>query len=134
MLGTQCHTNSDGAALSQRAGGGVHARNLFTIGMPLQDTVELAEVGELVPADEATLRQHRIIAGGGMALAENEAITVGVLGIFGVDTHLSEEQGGHQLCGGQGAAGVAAAGVGRHVDDVPAHLFANAGKFCRIHG
>lgn len=27
-----------------------------------------------------------------MALAENEAITVGVLGIFGVDTHLSEEQ------------------------------------------
>ena len=43
-----------------------------------------------------------------MALAENEAITVGVLGIFGVDTHLSEEQGGHQLCGGQRAAGVAA--------------------------
>ena len=60
-----------------------------------------------------------------MALAEDEAIPVGVLGILGVDTHLSvQNRARHQLCGGQGAAGVAAAGVGRHVDDVTAHLCA----------
>ena len=101
--------------------------------MALQDAVELAEVGEFVAADKAQLRQDRVIAGGGVALAQHEAVAVGVLGILGINAHVVVEYAGHQLHHGQGAAGMAAARVGDHGDDVTAHLLAYAGKFCRIH-
>ena len=94
---------------------------------------ELPEVGKLVPADEAQLRQHRIVAGGGVTLAQHKAVTVGIFGILGIDAHVVVEYAGHQFHHGQGAAGMAAACVGDHGDDVTAHLLTYAGKFCRIH-
>ena len=133
-LGAQGHAYGDGAALTQRAGGGVHAGHLLAVGMTLQDAVQLAEILEFVAADEAQLRQNRVIAGGGMSLAEHEPVTIRPAGVFGVDAHVVVEYAGHQLHGGQRAAGMTAAGVGGHVDDVPAHLAAHAGQFCFIHG
>ena len=99
-----------------------------------EDAVQLAEILEFVAADEAQLRQNRVIAGGGMSLAEHEPVTIRPAGVFGVDAHVVVEYAGHQLHGGQRAAGMTAAGVGGHVDDVPAHLAAHAGQFCFIHG
>ena len=47
--------------------------------------------------------------------------------------HVIEKQASHQIRCGQGTAGVAAAGIGGHVDNVPPDLLAHAGKLCRIH-
>ena len=52
---------------------------------------------------------------------------------FRVNAHLGAEDGADQLHGGQGAAGVAAARVCRHVDDVPAHGGAEALQLRCVH-
>ena len=134
VLGAQGHAHRDGYALAQGAGGGVHAGDLLHVGVALEDAVELAEVLELRLVKEAQLRQDAVVAGGGVALAEDEAVPVGIPGVLGIDPHLGAEDGAHQLRGGQGAAGVAAAGVGRHVDDVAANFCAELFEFCCVHG
>ena len=101
LLCTQCHANSDGAALAQRARGRIHARNLFAVRMALQDAVKLAEICKFIPADESQFRQHRIVAGSSVALTQYETIPVGVFGISGINTHMIVEHAGHQLHHGQ---------------------------------
>jgi len=133
-LGAQRHTHGNRAALTQGAGGGVHTGDLLAVRVALQDAVQLPEVLELIAADKAQLCQNRVVTGGSVALAEHKTVTVRPVRIFGVDTHMVIEYAGHQLHRGQGAAGMTAAGVGGHVDDVPAHLTAHAGQFCFIHG
>ena len=132
-LGAQRHTHGDGTALAQGAGGRVDAGNLFAVGVPLEDAVQLTEIFKLVPADEAHLRQHRIVAGSRMALAQHEAVPIRIVGALGVHVHVIEKQASHQIRCGQGTTGVAAAGIGGHVDNVPPDLLAHAGKLCRIH-
>ena len=83
---------------------------------------------------EAQLRQYAVIAGGGVALAEDEPVPIRVLGIFGIDPHLGTENGAHELHGGQGAAGVAAAGGGGELDDIAAYLGAERFQLCCVHG
>ena len=102
--------------------------------MALQDAVELPEILKFVTADKAQLRQNSVIAGGGVALAQHKAVTVFHVGLCGVNAHVVVEHAGHQLHRRQRAAGVAASGVGRHIDDVPAHLTTHAGQFCFVHG
>ena len=80
--------------------------------------MELAEVLELVTGDEAPLRQDAVVAGGGVALAEDEPVPVGILGVLGVHAHVVKEDAGHKFHRGEGTAGVTAARVGRHIDDV----------------
>ena len=86
-----------------------------------------------IPADEAHLRQDRIVAGGRVALAQHETVPIGVVRVLGIHMHVVEKQASHQVCRRQGTTGVAAAGVGGHVDDIPPDLLAHAGKLCRIH-
>ena len=133
QLGTQRHTNGDGATLTQRTGGCVNTGNLLAVGMTLQDAVELAEVFKLRRVDEAALSQNGIVAGSTMALAQHKTVTVGVLGVLGVNAHVVEKETGHQFGDGQGAAGMTAVGIGRHVNDMAAHLFTNLGKLCCCH-
>ncbi|MPM73751.1 hypothetical protein SDC9_120733 [bioreactor metagenome] len=62
--------------------------------------MKLAEVFEFISGEEAQLRQHAVVAGGSVALAQDEAVAVGVLGIPGVHPHLRAERGAHHLhCG-----------------------------------
>ena len=56
LLCTQCHANSNGTALAQRARGRIHARNLFAVRMALQDAVKLAEIRKFIAADESQFR------------------------------------------------------------------------------
>lgn len=95
--------------------------------------MELAERFEFVLAEKAQFRQHAVVAGGGVALAEDEAVPVGPMWVFGIDPHLRAEDGAHQLHGGQRAAGVPAAGVRRHVDDIPPHFRAEGLKLWCVH-
>ena len=134
VLGAQRHADGDGHALTERAGGSVHAGDLFRVGVALQDGVELAEVRILVAGDKALGGEHRVVAGGGVTLGEHEAVAVGVVRVLGVNAHVIEEDAGHQLHRGQRAAGVTAAGVGGHRDDVAPHLPADGGKLFCIHG
>ena len=53
-----------------------------------------------------------------MTLGEHEAVAVGIVRVLRVNAHVIEEDAGHQLHRGQRTAGVAAAGVGGHRDDV----------------
>lgn len=99
--------------------------------MALQDGVELAEAAELFLGEEAQFAQHTVIAGRGVALAQHKAVTVRIVGILRVHTHLCTKRGGHQFNCGQRATGVAATGVGRHVDDIPTYL---GTEFCQILG
>ena len=96
--------------------------------------MELAEILELIPADEAHLRQDRIVAGGCVALAQHEPVPIGVVRVLGIHMHVVEKQASHQVCRRQGTTGVAAAGVGGHRDDVAPHLPADGGKLFCIHG
>ena len=134
VLGTQRHADGDGHALTERARGGVHAGDLFRVGVALQDGVELAEVRILVAGDKALSGEHRVVAGGGVTLGEHEAVAVGIVRVLGVNAHVVEENAGHQFHRGQRTAGVAAAGVGGHRDDVAPHLPADGGKLFCIHG
>ena len=102
--------------------------------MTLQDGVELAEVRILVAGDKALGGEDRIVAGSRMTLGEHEAVAVGVVRVLGVNAHVIEEDAGHQFHSGQRAAGVTAAGVGGHRDDVAPHLPADGGKLFCIHG
>ena len=134
MLGTERHTDGDGHALTERAGGSVHAGDLLRVGMTLQNGVQLAEVRVLVAGDEALGGEHRVVAGGGVTLGEHEAVAVGIVRVLRVNAHVIEEDAGHQLHRGQRTAGVAAAGVGGHRDDVTPYLPADGGKLFCIHG
>ena len=96
--------------------------------------MELTEVRVFVAGDEALGGKHRIIARRRVALGEHKAVAVGIVRIAGIDAHVVEENAGHQLDGRKGAAGMAAAGIGRHRDDVAAHLTADLGKLLRVHG
>ena len=134
MLGTERHTDSDGHALTERAGGSVHAGDLLRVGMTLQNGVQLAEVCVLVAGDEALGGEDCVVAGSGMTLGEHETITVGIMRVLRVNAHVVEENAGHQFHSGQRAAGVTAAGVGGHRDDVTPYLPADGGKLFCIHG
>ena len=134
LLGTQCHTHSDGATLTERTGGCIHTGNLLAVGMTLQNAVELTEVGILIAADKAKSRQYGIITGSSMALTQHKAVTIGILGILGINAHMVAENAGNQFHHGQGTTGVATACIGDHGDDIAAHLLAYTRKLCRIHG
>ena len=134
MLGAQRHADGDGHALTERTRGGVDAGDLLGVGVALQDGVQLAEVFILVAGDKALSGEHRVVAGSRMTLGEHEAVAVGIVRVLRVNAHVIEEDAGHQLHSGQRAAGVAAAGVGGHRDDVAPHLPADGGKLLCIHG
>ena len=127
------HANGDGDALAQRAGGGVHTGALFGVRMALKDAVQLTEVLQLLPGEEALVSQHGVESRGGMALGENEAVPILPVGIGGVHVHGIVIQAGQHLHDGQGAAGMAGSRVSRHVDDVSAQLPAFAGEFFFCH-
>ena len=133
LFGAQSHAHSDGAALAQGAGGGIHAGNLLAVRMSLQDAVELAEVGVFAAVNKAQAGQNRVVAGGTVALAEHKAVPPIPLGILGIQPHVVIKNAGHKLHGRQGTTGMPTAGIGRHSDDVAAHLPADFGKFSRIH-
>ena len=96
--------------------------------------MQLAEVRILVAGDKALGGEHRVVAGGGVTLGEHEAVAVGIVRVLGVNAHVIEEDAGHQFHSGQRAAGVTAASVGGHRDDVAPHLPADGGKLFCIHG
>ena len=133
MLGAQRHTDRDGYALTERAGGSVHTGDLLRVRMTLQNAVKLAEVRILVTGEKALCRKHCIVAGCGVTLGEHKAVAILPLGIARIHTHMIKKHAGHQLHAGEGAAGVSAAGICRHIDDIAAHLQTNLGKFCRSH-
>ena len=90
--------------------------------MALQDAVELAELVELFPAEEAALAQGAVKSGGGMSLGEHKPVAVRILVVLGVDVHHVEIERHHRFRAGQRSARMARAGGGGHDDDVSPHL------------
>ena len=91
--------------------------------MALQAAVELPERHELFLGEVAELCERCIENRGGVALAEDEAIAVGVGCVIGVDVHdIAKVQGGDDVCCRKAATGMAAACLVQHLDDIDAHV------------
>ena len=88
----------------------LHARKQAALGVTRAAGAELAEGLELLPGEEAFLRQHTVVAGGDMALGEDEAVPVLPVGVGGVHPHGVIESAHGELHCGERAAGMPAAG------------------------
>jgi len=76
----------------------------------LEIAVDLTQGLQILNREKAAVCQCSIQAGGGVALAENEAIPILPLGIFRINVHFLKIQVSKNLCCGQRTAGVACLG------------------------
>ena len=70
----------DGQAVPERAARDLHARDEQAIGVIAQRRVEAAEAGQAVDVDEALGGQDRVVGGRAVALGEQEAVALGIVG------------------------------------------------------
>ena len=81
----------------------------------------MAQRGQVSDREEAALRQRGIQAGGAVALAQHKTIPVGILGLFGVNAHLTEIQVSKDVRRGQAGARMTAPGTVGGFDHTHAH-------------
>ena len=86
------------------------------------------EVCPVFDGEEALLRQHAVQRRGGVALAQHQAVAVGVLGIPGIHVHLGEIDGGEYLGDGQGSARMSGLALVQRLDQVDPELVAQLFK------
>ena len=122
QLAGKGHAHRGGDALTQRAGAHVHAGGALHVRMALEHGADVAELLQLADIEIAAVGQHRIQAGGAVALGEHKAVPVGVLGGLGVDVHLFEVEIGKDVRRGEGASRMAGLGVIHAFDDAEAYL------------
>ena len=121
-LQAQRHTGGAGDALTQRTGGHIHAGDAVHTGVALKIGVNVAQGEQILHREKAPVRQRGVQAGGGVALAQNEAVPFFPLRIFGIDVQFPEVQVGKHFRCGQAAAGVAGLGAVGGIDDAYANL------------
>ena len=128
VLGTQCHAAGGAHALTQTAGGHIHARHTVHVGVALQVAADLAQGLEVLHREEPTLSQRGVQRRSRMALGEHQAVAVRVLGILRIHLHLYEIEVRQHLGDIQAAARMAALGAVSALDHAHADV---AGVFCQ---
>ena len=117
--GGQGVADADRQPLAERAGRGLDAGEPLHVGVPLERAADLAQGHDLVVREVAGLRERRVEHRRRMPLGEDEPVAVRPVGILGVvPQEPAEVEGRHDLGGRQRAAGMARAGLGRHLQDV----------------
>ena len=121
-LAGQSHACGHADALTQAAGGHIHAGHQIHIGVALQIAVDTAQSLQILHGEEATLSQRCVQTGSGVTLGQHEAVTIALLGIGGVDVQFLKIQISKQIRSGQAAAGVTALGREGGLDNAHTHL------------
>ena len=83
--------------------------------MALERGPLLAEGVQHFHGEEAAHGEGGVLRRADVALAHDEAVAVGPLGLGGVDVHLAEIAGGDEFCDGEAAARVAGLSLVNHV-------------------
>ena len=128
MLGAQRHTGGGADALTQTAGGHIHARHAVHVRVALQIAADLAQGLEVLHREEAALSQRCVQAGGCVALGEHQTVPIRSLRILRIDVHLHEIEVGQHFRDIQTAARMAALGAVSALDHAHADV---AGVFCQ---
>ena len=100
--------------------------------MPLEVAVDVAEGSQILHGEVAAERQGAVQAGGGVALGEDEAISLRPFGVLWVDAQLVEVQVGEQVGRGETAAGVA--GFGAVGGSSSLVIINSSSFFCKVLG
>ena len=101
-LACQRHARCHGQTVPQRASGYFDARHVFMGGMTSETRAILVESVQPIEGKEARFRQHCIVGGAAMALAENEAVAIGPVGLFGTEREGLAVEDGQELDHGEG--------------------------------
>ena len=121
VLARDRHTDADGQALAERAGGDVDPRDRRGR-VALQARAELAVSHELLVADRADGLEHRVAERRSVTLGVDEVVVVRVLGLAPVVLQVLGDQDGDQVCGRHRGRGVAGSGGRAAPDRVDAQL------------
>ena len=136
VLGTQCHAAGGRHALTQTAGGHIHARGLVHVGVALQIAADLTQGLKVFHREIAALCQRCIQCRCCMALGQHQTVAVGHLGILRVNVHFHEIEVAQQLGDIQTAARMAALCAVRALDHAHADVAGVLGQskfFCICH-
>ena len=106
-LAGQRHADRRGYALTERAGGHLHAGEKFLAGVALQAAAQSAQGHEVFFREESAFRQAGVQRRRRMPLGEDEAVPALLRGIRRVDVHFTEVQGGEDIGSRKTAAGMA---------------------------
>ena len=79
-LEAERRAHRDGQAVAERAARDLHPGHEHVIGVVAQRRVEVAEAGEVVDVDEALRGEDRVVGGRAVALGEQEAVALGIVG------------------------------------------------------
>ena len=116
--GGQRLAQREGEPHAQRAGGHLHARRGAGHGVPLEAAAQLAERRQLLHRQVAALGQDSVEGGGGVPLAQDEAIAVRPGGVGGVVAEDAPVERRQDVRTRERAARVARPGGRRHGDYV----------------
>ena len=128
VLGGERHAHGSADALAERAGGHVDARGVVHVRVALQAAADVAQRLELLNGEEPAARENGVERGGRVALGEDEAVAVGLVGIGRVDVHVLEVQVGQDVRDGQRPAGVARLGGVNAGNDAATDLVRDASQ------
>ena len=110
ILAVKGHTNADGQALAERAGGHVHIGQNVRIRVSLESAAELAEREQFLIGNGAGRFVHGVEDGAGVALAENEAVVVRFVRRGPVVAEIFGQQHGHEVGFRHGRSGMSGTG------------------------
>ena len=116
------HAVGNREALAQRTSGHVHARGIGHVGVALQVRAILAQGDEVLTREVTALGEGRVQRRRRMALREHQTVTLGIVGVLGVDVHLVKIEHRQDVGAGKRAARVAGACRSERLDDVNAKL------------
>ena len=136
VLCAQRHAAGGRHALTQTAGGHIHARSLIHVGVALQVAADLAQGLEVFHREEPALGQRGVKCRSRMALGQHEAVAVRFFRLLGVDIHIHEVEIRQHLGDVQTAARMAALGAVSSLDHAHADVTGVLGKgklFCICH-
>ena len=132
-LAGQRHADGNGDALAQRAGRHIDAGDVFHFHMAGHMAVDAAEHLQLLDREEAAQRQHRIHGGRAVALGHDEAVTLRVMRVLGIDVHLGKVQIRQHVHAAHRAARMAGFCEIRHLHDVGPQLLCFFLLQCKFH-
>ena len=128
-LAGQRHADGNGDALAQRAGGHIDAGDVFHFHMAGHMAVDAAEHLEILDREEAAQRQRRVNGGRAVALGHDEAVTLRVMRVLGIDVHLGKVQIRQHVHAAHRAARMAGSRVVYHLDTEKTRLGSGQLKF-----
>ena len=128
QLHAQGDALSGGQTDAQRTRGHVYPRGVEG-GVALEQAVRLAQSGHGLQGEIAPFRQYPVEHGGGVALAQHHPVLVLPIRVLGIEYGLIQIDYAENFTHGEGAAGVAGAGVVDRLEHVPAETAAQPFQF-----